>query len=169
MNDPALQPTDPLHSSSQYTVPIVRLQMVREKDLPSPSQVSVAEDAATIFTPLLRDADREMFAVLLLNTQHEPLGVTIVHIGTLSECQVHPREVMKAALLANAAAIICAHNHPSGNPKPSVPDQVLTQRLMAAGRLLGVKVLDHLVIGATDFCSMQREEMMKGGLSDENE
>src|SRR5262249_19479050 len=83
----------------------------------------------------------------LLNQKNRVVGVNTVSIGSLTASVVHPREVFKPAILSNAAAIILAHNHPSGQPQPSQEDRVLTVRLVAAGKLLGISVLDHVVIG----------------------
>jgi DNA repair protein RadC len=91
--------------------------------------------------------DREEFRILLLNAKHKVLGVHTVSIGSLTVSIVHPREVYKAAILANAAAIIGIHNHPSGNPDPSLEDHALTKRLSEAGTLLGITLLDHVIIG----------------------
>ncbi|HQU29743.1 MAG TPA: DNA repair protein RadC [Nitrospirales bacterium] len=91
--------------------------------------------------------DREEFRVLLLNAKHKVMGVHTVSIGSLTVSIVHPREVYKAAILANAAAIIGIHNHPSGNPDPSPEDHALTKRLSEAGNILGITLLDHVIIG----------------------
>ena len=91
--------------------------------------------------------DREKFRILLLDTKHKVIGIHTVSIGSLTVSIVHPREVYKAAILANAAAIIGIHNHPSGNPDPSPEDHALTKRLAEAGNILGITLLDHVVIG----------------------
>ncbi len=75
------------------------------------------------------------------------IGINTVSIGSLTGSVVHPREVFKPAILANAASIICGHNHPSGDLEPSNEDRAITKRLVASGRLLGIDVLDHLIIG----------------------
>jgi len=103
--------------------------------------------AATALTTLLQDEPAEVFAILCLSTKHRVIAYHEVSRGTLDATLVHPREVFKAALLANASAIILAHNHPSGDPTPSRDDIVLTRRLVDAGALIGVDVLDHIVVG----------------------
>jgi DNA repair protein RadC len=85
--------------------------------------------------------------VLLLSPKNNVIGVNTVSVGSLTASVVHPRECFKPAILSNAAAIILAHNHPSGQPRPSQEDRVLTVRLVAAGKLLGISVLDHVIIG----------------------
>lgn len=102
---------------------------------------------AAVFTTMLQDQASEVFAILCLSTKHRVLAYHEVSRGCLDSTLVHPREVFKAALLANAAGIVLAHNHPSGDATPSPDDMALTRRLVDAGRLLGVDVLDHIVIG----------------------
>ena len=103
--------------------------------------------AAAVFTDLLADRDRETVAALLLTTSHKPLGLHIVSVGTLDAAPVHPREVFKAAILANAANLLIAHNHPSGDPTPSRADHEMLRRLARAGALLGIRILDYIIVG----------------------
>lgn len=102
---------------------------------------------AAYLTAQLRDEQREVFALLLLDTRHRVLAFEPVSLGTLNNATVHPREVVKSVLRHNAAAVILAQNHPSGVAEPSHADQALTDRLVQACRLIDVAVLDHLVIG----------------------
>ena len=96
-----------------------------------------------------------MFAILWLSTKHRVIAYHEVSRGTLDATLVHPREVFKAALLANAAAIVLCHNHPSGEPTPSPDDLQLTRRLVGAGALLGVDVLDHVIVGDGRYYSFK--------------
>lgn len=111
--------------------------------------------AAAVFTELLADEASEVFAILCLSTKNRVLAFHEVSRGTLDSAPVHPREVYKAALLANAAAIIVCHNHPSGEPSPSPDDIALTHRLVASGELLGIPVLDHVVVGDGRYYSFK--------------
>ena len=95
----------------------------------------------------LGECERETFAVVFLDNRHRVLSVEHMFQGTIDACSVHPREVVKAALAHNAAAVILAHNHPSGVSEPSSADQAITQRLVDALRLVDVRVLDHFVVG----------------------
>jgi DNA repair protein RadC len=107
-------------------------------------------DAAQVYEAFQQEfgrLDREMFVVLLLDGRNGVLGFNVVSIGSLTSALVHPREVFKPVILANAAAVILLHNHPSGSAEPSAEDQALTSRLEQAGELLGIKVLDHIVVG----------------------
>lgn len=110
-------------------------------------RMTTPKDCVAAFATVLQDQPSEVFAILCLSTKHRIIGFHEVSRGTLDTTLVHPREVFKAAILANASAIILAHNHPSGDPTPSDDDVALTQRLVEAGRLLGIDVLDHIVIG----------------------
>jgi DNA repair protein RadC len=91
----------------------------------------------------------------MLNAKHRALGVHVVAIGTLTACQVHPREVFKAAILANAAAVILAHNHVSGDAEPSRADRDLTRRIADAGELLGIPLLDHVIVTVDGYTSLR--------------
>lgn len=104
----------------------------------------------------MQGLDRENFVVLLLDTKNKVIGINTVSIGTLNSSLVHPREVFKPAILASAAALILAHNHPSGDPKPSREDIEVTKRLIEAGGLLGIQVLDHIIVG--DYCVSLKEQ-----------
>ncbi len=97
--------------------------------------------------------DREEFHVILLNTQNGLISSHCVSIGTLTQCSVYPREVVKLALLNNASAVIFAHNHPSGAPEPSTADEMLTTQLKNALTLVDVRVLDHMVVTPTKVTS----------------
>jgi DNA repair protein RadC len=96
---------------------------------------------------------------LCLNTKNKVAGAHIISQGSLSASIVHPREVFKAALLNNSASIILAHNHPSGDPEPSREDVETTKRLVEAGEILGIRVLDHVIIGE-QYLSMKEEGLM---------
>jgi DNA repair protein RadC len=98
-------------------------------------------------------ADREQFILLLLNTKNIPIGFHVVSVGSLTASIVHPREVCKAIVLANAAGVVLMHNHPSGIPTPSTEDIAITRRLREIGDLLGVRVLDHIIFGDERFVS----------------
>lgn len=96
---------------------------------------------------LLPELKREHFIVVFLNNQHQYLGYETLFIGTLDAAAVYPREVVKAAIQYNAAAVILAHNHPSGEQEPSKADRMITERLSAALKLVDVRLLDHFVVG----------------------
>jgi len=106
----------------------------------------------------MRGLERETFHVLLLDGKHALRRREAISVGTLTTSLVHPREVFRPAVREAAAALICAHNHPSGDPEPSAEDLEVTRRLLQAGKLLGIPLLDHVVIGDGRFVSL-RERM----------
>jgi DNA repair protein RadC len=143
-----LLPEEKMTKTKQASVPIYKISLVREGRVACyEQQIRSSANVSTILQTYLADVDREHFVVLLLNQKNRVVGVNTVSIGSLTASVVHPREVFKPAILSNAAAIILAHNHPSGAPQPSQEDRVLTVRLVAAGKLLGISVLDHVIIG----------------------
>ena len=129
-------------------IPRYTLQLVPGNVRPDPPiLIRDSVRAAAILRPLFHGLDREQFLVACLDAKYAIIGVNVVSIGSLSFSIVHPREVFKPAILLNSAAIICAHNHPSGHPEPSSEDIVLTARLRQAGDLIGITILDHIIFG----------------------
>lgn len=102
----------------------------------------------------IADEDREHFVVFYMNVRHRVIQRRIVHVGSLTGVDCHPREVFKGAIAASAAAIIIAHNHPSGEVSPSRQDIELTQRLRECGELLGIPVIDHVIVSGNGFSSL---------------
>ncbi len=109
--------------------------------------ISTAEDVVCLCGAQLRGLDREHFWCLALNTKNQLLKMVEVSIGSLNASIVHPRELFKEAVRVSAASIVLVHNHPSGDPTPSGADVQLTRRLVKAGDVLGIEVLDHVVVG----------------------
>jgi DNA repair protein RadC len=118
------------------------------------------QDAANYVMEELRYLKKEHFICLFLNTKNHIIARETLSIGTLNASLVHPREVFRAAVKAGSASIICVHNHPSGDPMPSPEDIALTKRLVEAGELMGIEVLDHLVIGDGRFISLKEHGYM---------
>jgi DNA repair protein RadC len=117
--------------------------------------VNSAQDAVRHFTSI-REMAQEVFAVMSLNGANKPIRVRWTTVGLLDSNQVHPREVFADPLTDRAAAIIVAHNHPSGTLQPSAEDVALTQRLQRAGELLGIRILDHLIVTRDGFISLKQ-------------
>jgi len=113
------------------------------------------KDVSAILMEEMRYLQQEHFVVLLLNTKNKVIGRETVSVGSLNAAVVHPREVFRAAVKRSAASVICAHNHPSGDPTPSPEDIALTHRLAEAGRVMGIEVLDHLIIGEQAYVSLK--------------
>lgn len=124
------------------------------------SQLGDPDSVAGLIVPLIGTADREHCLAVLLDTKHRVLATVTVSIGSLDHTFMSPREIMRDALLANAAACVLAHNHPSGDPEPSRDDERVTRRLVEAGRLVGVEVLDHLVVGGGRWVSLARRGLV---------
>lgn len=129
-------------------VPIYRLQLVREANFRTASKrIYGPQDAAAILSAYLDGADREHFVVLTLDAKGRATGIQTVAVGTLDRVDVYPRDVFKFAVHMNAASIVVGHNHPSGDPEPSPADQAVTRRLVDAGEILGIPLVDHVVLG----------------------
>ncbi|WP_062110292.1 RadC family protein [Bacillus niameyensis] len=118
------------------------------------------EDGANYVMNDMRFLSQEHFVCLYLNTKNQVIHRQTVFIGSLNASIVHPREVFKEAFRRSAASIICFHNHPSGNPTPSREDIEVTQRLVECGKMLGIEVLDHLIIGDKKYVSMKEKGYM---------
>jgi DNA repair protein RadC len=132
-----------------YEVPGFRIALVREPGvkLAERPQMRTPADAARVLAAYIGESDREQFVVALLTVRHRLIGLHTVSVGCLTASLVHAREVFKPAILASAAALVISHNHPSGDPEPSAEDASLTRRLAAAGSLLGIEILDHVILG----------------------
>ena len=129
-------------------LPRFRVTLVRENRASFPVEaIRDSRSAADLLAPHFRGTDREQFVVCGLDAKHHIIGLNIVSVGSLTVSIVHPREVFKPLILMNAAAFICAHNHPSGDPTPSPEDHALTARLRQAADVLGINLLDHIVLG----------------------
>ena len=118
-------------------------------------QIVTSRDVAALLLPEFGNRSVEHFGVVLLDTKHRVLRSTLLSIGTLDASIVHPREVFREAMRGGAAAIVLFHNHPSGDPMPSEDDVDLTVRLVRAGQLMGIDVLDHLILAETSYSSMK--------------
>ena len=134
-----------------------RIQSRKDVDRPLFKRSS---DVADHYLPLVRDLRKEVFKVLLLNRANRFIREVFVSEGTLDASIVHPRDVFKEALLEPAAGIILIHNHPSGNPSPSDEDLRITKQLVDAGRLLGIKVYDHIILAGESYRSLADEGLI---------
>ena len=144
---------------SKIKVSFERIVLVKEKvaKYELPKRIGCPEDvyrAITVITSVEEEA-QEVFGVLILNTKFKIVAVHEISRGTLNASIVHPREVFKPAILHNAAAIICFHNHPSGDPEPSKEDIKITNRLIEAGKIMGIEILDHIIVGDDRYTSLK--------------
>lgn len=137
-------------------IDVVSLKLVKESSLLyEPRQCTSVASAYQLVRPFIEEKDREHLVVVGLNTKHEPLIINLVHIGTVNQSIAEPRDIFKPVLLSNSTRYIVAHNHPSGDTTPSTQDKLLTKKLKAAGELLGIELLDHLIIGGNCYYSFK--------------
>ena len=142
---------------------LYRLRLVREGQLaydPVTQPYEADQAIRSMLHVLLRDLDREAGVVIALDARNRPIGANIVSIGTLSASLVHPREVFKFAILANAASLLFAHNHPSGDAEPSKDDIELSRRLVKAGEIMGIDLIDSLITGHNAFTSLKERNLL---------
>lgn len=137
---------------------IVSIRMVKEKELEvNFKNVNSPEYAKEIIKEFIGDMDREYLAVICLDVKNKITSITANSIGSLNSSIVHPREVFKTAILSNSASIIIGHNHPSGDPTPSEEDINVTYSLKEGGRILGIELLDHIIIGDNEYVSLKEK------------
>lgn len=129
-------------------------------DIDERPSITSPDAAAEVLEPLVRGSDRERCVAALVDTKHRLLRTVTVSVGSLDHTFMSPREVLRDALLANAAAVVLAHNHPSGDPEPSRDDELITRRLVRACEVVGVDLLDHLVIGGSRWVSLARRGLL---------
>ena len=143
-------------------VPLYTTRLVRERTFtfPTRDQVRSPADAAVVLAEYFSDRDREEFVVAFLDTANTLTGLHVASVGGLAASIVEPRQVFKAAVLANAAAVLLAHNHPSGNPEPSREDVAVTRQLVEAGKVMGIPVHDHLILTDHGHTSLAERGLM---------
>ncbi len=143
---------------------IVRVRLADAGIIPGAYKVSSPDEAARLIAKELSMSDREVVGVMNLTNAGDVINFHIVSMGTLSTSLIHPREAFKASILSNAASIIMFHNHPSGNTKPSQEDIDVTERMVKAGNLLGISVLDHVIVAGhtAEYYSMREAGYVTG-------
>ncbi len=123
-------------------------------------QLSSPEAVASFLIPQMRYLDREVFKCLYLNQKNRLLFIETISIGSLTNSIVHPREIFKPAIKRSAASVIMAHNHPSGDPSPSQEDIEVTNKIIRAGQVLGISIMDHVIIGDNCWTSLKQSGHM---------
>ncbi|KKH98800.1 DNA repair protein RadC [Methanosarcina sp. 1.H.T.1A.1] len=124
-------------------------------------KIGSPKDVYTLMYPKMREQKKEKFITLYLDTKNQILKEEVVSIGSLNASIVHPREVFKLALLESSASVIMVHNHPSGDPSPSREDIMVTEKLVEGGKLLGIDILDHIIIGDGRYVSLKDEGFVR--------
>lgn len=122
--------------------------------------INKPNDIAKILIPRYRYARQENFIIVLLNTKNEIISINDISTGSLNSSIAEPREVFREVLKYPTSSVILAHNHPSGNPNPSVEDIKITKKLVNAGKILGIDVLDHIIIGDNEFRSLKQDRII---------
>jgi DNA repair protein RadC len=138
----------------------LKLSQIISAPTPSVKTIRSPMDVYKLLEPEFRHLKQEQFVCLFLNTKNGVLGKEVISIGSLNACIVHPREVFRPAIKRSCASVICAHNHPSGNPDPSPEDISITRRLVEAGTIIGIEMLDHVVIGNYKYTSLKEQGLM---------
>lgn len=148
--------------SPSKRVNLVSLKMIKEGSiLYDVRRLSTPSEAAGLGKLFLEDLDREQVLVCCLDNKNQPVSLNVVSTGCLNSSIVHPRETFKLAILSNAASIILFHNHPSGDPEPSQEDINITKRLIEAGKIMGIELLDHIIIGSDgSFFSLKEKGLL---------
>lgn len=140
-----------------YVVSEIRRRRYRGRTVPV---ISGPETVYNLLFPKLKKEHREHFIALYLSTRNRVIAQETISVGSLNASIVHPREVFRPALLHAAAALILAHNHPSGDPEPSQEDADITRRMHEAGKLLGIELLDHVVLAADGYTSLRERKLI---------
>ncbi len=141
-------------------VPAVARRYLEDRLLTG-GRLESAQQAADYLFLTMRGLTREIFRVLLLNLERRVVATEDIAAGTLGEAVVYPREVVARALKAGAAAVVCAHNHPSGNPRPSQADRQITAQLFHACRAVGLDLMDHVIVGESELYSFAQEGLLR--------
>ncbi len=122
--------------------------------------IRCAQDIANLLIPEMKFLKKEIFKVMLLNTKNRIIEITDISVGSLSASIVHPREVFTVAIKRSASAVCFIHNHPSGDPEPSIEDIETTRRLVSSGDILGIKTIDHIVVGDGRYVSFRERSLI---------
>ena len=162
---PIIPDIEPQAEEGRFKLEQVAIRMVKERPLYSKTPIRSPKDAIRVMADALLDYDREVFAVVNFQTDMRPINFTIISMGCLDSSIVHPREVIKASILSNASGVILFHNHPSGTIEPSKDDIISTDQLKNAFNLMGIRVLDHIIVGNDkryySFCKKKKLTLPK--------
>jgi DNA repair protein RadC len=151
---------DALNFESKDEVIAAAIRFVEEKAIYTTATLQSAAETKDLLRLRMGDKEHEIFCVLYLNSQHELIEVEELFRGTIDGAAVYPREIAKAALKRNAAAVILGHNHPSGATEPSAADKRITERITSALALLDIRVLDHVIVATNSAFSFAEEGLM---------
>lgn len=143
-------------------IDMVKVRLVPDYKLRSDVPIATSADAIQLLKEELSQFDREAICILNLNTKMKPINASIAAVGDVSSASVHPRDVFKSAVLSSASGFILMHNHPSGDLTPSADDICITIRLIEAGKIIGIRLIDHIIVGLnSEYCSMREQNLIQ--------
>lgn len=147
-----------MNGERRHYIPMYEVKLIRDGSIQADRRtIRTPEDAFAVLAPYFSGLPNEHFMALFLTTKNGVVGLSCVSTGSLNSSIVHPRELFQRAILSNCASIIVAHNHPSGDPTESPEDCELTKKLVEAGNLLDIRVLDHIIVGESCFVSLREK------------
>lgn len=151
-----------MDKENPFTLDVVRVKLVKDAPLFSELPLRTPYEAVGAIGEILCDMDREVVCVVNLQSDLKPINVTFASIGSLNEAMVHPREMLKASILSNAAGVMLIHSHPSGNLLPSRQDTMITDRMNMVCELIGISLIDHVIVGGDnrEFFSFKEKGLM---------
>lgn len=154
-----------IQNLSKNKLDVVSVRLIKEQPLMSDVPIKEPEDAVKLIGKELCEMDRECVVILCMKTNGIPICCSVCSIGCLNQSLIQPREIFKAAILANAASIILIHNHPSSSLNPSKEDTVITDKLINACQLIGIPLLDHIIVGGdnSEYFSFKEKEVLPYG------
>jgi DNA repair protein RadC len=148
------------YTTAQQSLITEALNLIQERATTESKFMTSPTETIKYFQLFYADRqDREHFTLMLLDSQHKVLDCSVIFSGTIDGASIYPREIVKAALYANAAAVILAHNHPSGQPEPSTADKRITLRIKSALALVDIRVLDHIIVGDSCYSFAESGEL----------
>lgn len=144
------------------SVKMIKLELVKEGAIHYLSEegkrkMSSPKDAYDLVKEIFKGYDREVAMLVCLNIKNEPLNISTISVGSINSSIIHPREVLKTAILSNAYSMIIYHNHPSGDISPSKEDIDITKRLKEASEIIGIKIVDHIILGDQSYLSFKEQ------------
>lgn len=143
-------------------IDMVKVRLVPDYKLRSDVPIATSADAIQLLKEELSQFDREAICILNLNTKMKPINASIAAVGDVSSASVHPRDIFKSAVLSSASGFILMHNHPSGDLTPSADDICITIRLIEAGKIIGIRLIDHIIVGLnSEYCSMREQNLIQ--------
>lgn len=143
-------------------IDMVKVRLVPDYKLRSDVPIATSADAIQLLKEELSQFDREAICILNLNTKMKPINASIAAVGDVSSASVYPRDVFKSAVLSSASGFILMHNHPSGDLTPSADDICITIRLIEAGKIIGIRLIDHIIVGLnSEYCSMREQNLIQ--------